>query len=125
MPRSKHDPTAVDGYLASLPDDERNALQDLRRVIEATVPEVEERISYGTTVIFALKRDLVGFAAQKRHLSFFTMSPELAGAMREGIEETHRLSGATIHFSPKNPLPRSLVKDIVRARVNEETDEGT
>jgi uncharacterized protein YdhG (YjbR/CyaY superfamily) len=125
VPRSKHDPNAVDEYLASLPDDQRNALQDLRPLIEATVPEVQERISYGTTVIFALQRDLVGFAAQKRHLSFFTMSPELAGAMQERIEETHRLSGATIHFSPENPLPASLVKDIVRARLNEETDKGT
>jgi uncharacterized protein YdhG (YjbR/CyaY superfamily) len=125
VPRSKHDPNAVDAYLASLPDDQRNALQDLRRLIEATVPEVEERISYGTTVIFALERDLVGFAAQKRHLSFFTMSPELAGAMQERVEETHRLSGATIHFSPEKPLPASLVKDILRARLNEETDKGT
>ena len=125
MPQSKHDPKAVDAYLASLPDDERNTLQELRQLIEATVPELEERISYGTTVIFALKRDLVGFAAQKRHLSFFTMSPQLAGAMQERIEETHRLSGATIHFTAEKPLPAPLVKDIVRARLNEETDKGT
>jgi uncharacterized protein YdhG (YjbR/CyaY superfamily) len=120
VPQSKHDPKAVDGYLASLPDDERNTLQELRQLIEATVPELEERISYGTTVIFALKRDLVGFAAQKKHLSFFTMSPKLAGAMQAEIEETHRLSGATIHFSPENPLPAALVKDIVQARLKEE-----
>jgi uncharacterized protein YdhG (YjbR/CyaY superfamily) len=124
VPRSKHDPNAVHGYLASLPDDERSTLQELRQLIEATVPEVEERISYGTTVIFALKRDLVGFTAQKKHLSFFTMSPEIAGAMQERIEETHRLSGATIHFSPENPLPASLVKEIVQARLNEEADKG-
>jgi uncharacterized protein YdhG (YjbR/CyaY superfamily) len=108
-----------------LPDAERNTLQELRQLIEATVPEVEERISYGTTVIFALRRDLVGFAAQKKHLSFFTMSPKLAGAMQEVIEETHRLSGATIHFSPENPLPASLVTDIVQARLNEEADKST
>jgi uncharacterized protein YdhG (YjbR/CyaY superfamily) len=124
VPQSKHDPKAVDGYLASLPDDERNTLQDLRQLIEATVPGLEERTSYGTTVIFALKRDLVGFAAQKKHLSFFTMSPGLARAMQEGIEKTHRLSGATIHFSPEKPLPASLVKDIVRARLKEEADKS-
>ncbi len=42
MPQSKHDPEAVDGYLASLPDAERDTLQELRQLIEATVPEVEE-----------------------------------------------------------------------------------
>ena len=47
---------------------------------------------------------------------------ELARAMQEEIEETHRLSGATIHFSPDDPLPASLVNDIVRARLKEEAD---
>jgi uncharacterized protein YdhG (YjbR/CyaY superfamily) len=124
MPESKHDPSAVDEYLAGLPDDERTTLQELRQLISATVPEVQERISYGTTVVFALKRDLVGFAAQKKHLSFFTMSPELANAMRDEIEQTHRLSGATIHFSPDNRLPASRVKKILRARLREEAEKG-
>jgi uncharacterized protein YdhG (YjbR/CyaY superfamily) len=74
-------------------------------------------------VIFSLKRDLVGFVAQKKHLSFFTMSPELAREMRDEIERTHKLSGATIHFSPEDPLPASLVKAIVNARLKEETTE--
>jgi hypothetical protein len=48
------------------------------------------------------------------------MSPELATALREQIKVTHKLSGATILFSPDNPLPQSLVKKIVRARSEEE-----
>jgi uncharacterized protein YdhG (YjbR/CyaY superfamily) len=122
MPKSKHDPEAVDVYLAGLPDAERTALADLRRLIKSSVPDVQERISYGTSVIFAVKRDLVGFVAQAKHLSFFTMSPELASSMRDEIEATHKVSGATIHFTPDNPLPRSLVKRILRARQKEETD---
>jgi uncharacterized protein YdhG (YjbR/CyaY superfamily) len=124
MPRTKHDPDAVNGYLAGLPDDQRQALEALRRVIKATVPEVGERISYGTSVIFALERDLVGFVAQKKHLSFFMMSPELARAMRDEIEQTHRVSGATIHFSPERPLPAALVERILRARVQEQSESG-
>lgn len=118
MPKSKHDPDAVDEYLASLPNEERDTLEELRQLIKAEAPEVQERISYGTSVIFALKRDLVGFVAQKKHLSFFTMSPELAEAMRDEIERTHELSGATIHFSPEKPLPASLVKRILRQRLS-------
>ena len=122
MPRTKHDPEAVDGYLAGLPDDRRKALEELRQLIKATVPGVRERISYGTSVIFALERDLVGFVAQEQHLSFFIMSPELARAMRDEIGKTHRVSGATIHFSPERPLPASLVKRILQARLKEESD---
>jgi uncharacterized protein YdhG (YjbR/CyaY superfamily) len=122
MPKSKNDPEAVDAYLSGLPDPERTTLEDLRLLIRDIVPDVQERISYGTSVIFAVKRDLVGFVAQEKHLSFFTMSPELATSMRDEIKDTHRVSGATIHFSPDNPLPRSLVKKILRARQKEEAE---
>jgi uncharacterized protein YdhG (YjbR/CyaY superfamily) len=122
MPKTKHDPDAVDRYLAGLPDDQRRALDELRQLIKATVPGVQERISYGTSVIFALKRDLVGFAAHEKHLSFFTMSPALAKAMRDEIATIHRMAGATIHFSPERPLPASLVERILQARLKEEGD---
>jgi uncharacterized protein YdhG (YjbR/CyaY superfamily) len=67
----KNDPAAVDAYLATLPARERETLQRLRTLIKETVPHVEERISYGTTVMFSLGRDLVGFVSQSKHLSFF------------------------------------------------------
>jgi uncharacterized protein YdhG (YjbR/CyaY superfamily) len=121
MSKSKHDPDSVDEYLGSLPEYQHTSLQELRRLIKATVPEVQERISYGTSVIFALRRDLVGFVAQDKHLSFFTMSPQLAKAMQDEIKATHKLSGATIHFSPENPLPESLVRKIIRARLEEDS----
>jgi hypothetical protein len=75
--KSKNDPRAVDAYLATLPRPERKALARLRSLVKKTVPQVEERISYGTTVMFSLGRDLVGFVSQPRHLSFFTASPEV------------------------------------------------
>jgi uncharacterized protein YdhG (YjbR/CyaY superfamily) len=102
-----------------LPDSERDTLQKLRSVIKESVPKVEERISYGTAVMFSRGLDLFGFVAQRKHLSFLTASPKLAAAMKAEISKTHKVSGATIHFSPENPLPPALVKKIVRARVRE------
>ena len=119
MPKSKNDPAAVDAYLATLPSGERETLQKLRGLIKETVPKVEERISYGTAVMFSRGLDLFGFVAQRKHLSFLTASPKLAAAMKTEISKTHKVSGATIHFSPDNPLPPALVKKIVRARVRE------
>ena len=119
MAKTKDDPAAVDEYLAGLPPDRREVLETLRRLVKSTVPGVRERISYGTAVIFALDGDLVGFVAQPKHLSFFTMSPELAKAMKSEIRQTHEVSGATIHFAPENPLPASLVQKILAARLAE------
>ena len=117
--KSKHDPLTVHAYLATLPRAERDALEQLRTLIKKTVPQVEERISYGTAVMFSLGSDLVGFVSQPKHLSFFTASPKLAAAMKDEITKTHGVSGATIHFSTDNPLPTRLVEKILRARVRE------
>ena len=117
--KSKNDPLAVDAYLATLPRAERQALDELRTFVKKTIPKVEERISYGTAVMFSLGSDLVGFVSQPKHLSFFTASPKLAAAMKDEITKTHLVSGATIHFSTDNPLPTRLVKKILRARVRE------
>lgn len=121
MAKSKHDPEAVEAHLATVADDERSALEDLCRVVRAAVPEVQERISYGSTIIFALQRDLVGCNAQKDHLSFFTMSPPLTTSIKDEITKTHKVSGATIHFTPDNPLPETLVQKIINRRLQEET----
>ena len=124
--RSKHDPKAVDAYLATLPQAERDALEQLRTLIKDAIAHVEERVSYGTIVMFSVGRDLVGFVSQPKHLSFFMASPKLAQAMKNEITKTHKVSGATIHFSPQDPLPTGLVKKILRARVREnaQTDKG-
>ena len=120
MKKSKNDSAAVDAYLGTLPGEERETLERLRQLIKKLVPNVEERISYGTVVMFSLKRDLVGFASQAKHLSFFTASPPLAARMKAEISKTHEISGATIHFSPEKPLPDALVKKILKARVAED-----
>jgi uncharacterized protein YdhG (YjbR/CyaY superfamily) len=120
--KSKNDPRAVDAYLATLPKAERESLGSLRTLIKEAIPQVEERVSYGTAVMFSLGRDLVGFVSQPKHLSFYTASPKLAQAMKDEITKTHKVSGATIHFSPGHPLSAGLVKKILRARVRENAD---
>jgi uncharacterized protein YdhG (YjbR/CyaY superfamily) len=117
--KSRNDPRAVDAYLGTLPAGERKALEALRTLIKSAIPRVDERVSYGTAVMFSLGRDLVGFVSQPKHLSFFTASPQLARAMKDEITRTHDVRGATIHFSAEHPLPAGLVKRILRARVRE------
>lgn len=120
--KSKDDPQAVDAYFATLAKAERQSLERLRVLIKRTIPRVEERVSYGTAVMFSRGRDLVGFVSQPKHLSFFTASPKLAQAMKKEITKTHKVSGATIHFSPDHPLPPALVKKILRARIRENAE---
>ena len=109
--------TTVDEYLNDLPIDEKQTLQKIRDIIRLIVPNCKEKISY-KICIFSVKKDLVGFASQKNHLSFYTMSPPLVKKMKKELQ-VYDVSGATIHFSPKEPLPVSLIKKILNARMYE------
>jgi uncharacterized protein YdhG (YjbR/CyaY superfamily) len=111
--------TTVDENLKKLPDDEKEELQRIRTIIFQTIPDVKERIAYKICV-FSLNKDLVGFASQKNHLSFYSMSPQQVKKMKNDLKGL-KLSGATIHFSPKKPLPKDLLQKILKARKKEIT----
>lgn len=107
----------VAAYLAALPKDSRAALQRLRKDIRAAAPRAEELIAWDMP---AFKQDqlLVGYAAFQDHCSFFPMS---LAVMRDFAEELkgYSLSKGTIRFSAAAPLPTSLVKRMVKARIAE------
>jgi uncharacterized protein YdhG (YjbR/CyaY superfamily) len=111
-------PSTVEEYLATLTDAERMALERVRGIILRTAPQATERISYKIPV-FALHGDLVGLAAQRKHLSLYVMSSSLLPTMA-GDLGPYQVSGkGTIHFTPEQPLPEALIETIVRARVRE------
>ncbi len=114
---SRHAPEEIDAYLEVLPYDVRSALERVRSIIRETAPECTERVSYKIP-IFRLRRDLVGMSAQKNHCALHSMSPPLVKAMAEELKGVE-VSGATIHFTPENPLSRELIEKIVRERMKE------
>jgi uncharacterized protein YdhG (YjbR/CyaY superfamily) len=114
---SRHAPEEVDGYLAALPDDVQASLERVRRIIRETAPECTERVSYGIP-IFRKRRDLVGMSAHKDHCSLHSMSPPLMKALADELRGV-KVSGATVHFTPEDPLPLELIQRIVRERMKE------
>lgn len=107
-------PRDIDEYLAGVPVEQRTALQQLRRDIHAAAPGVEECISYQVPAFRLDGRMLVWFAAASRHCSFFP------GAVVEEMAEElkgYSTSKGTVRFAPEKPLPKGLVRKLVRARV--------
>lgn len=107
-------PQTIDEYLAPLSAEKRAALERLRKDIRAAVPEAEECISYQVPAFRLHGKMLVWFAAATNHCSFYPgavvedMKDELAG---------YSISKGTIRFPPDEPLPASLVRKLVRARI--------
>ena len=107
----------VDAYLAALAPAERRVLKKLRATIKSVAPKAVEKISYRMPLYFYLGY-LVGFAAFKDHCSFFVMSYRVMGMFKKELKPYLRAT-ATLHFTAEKPLPVSLVKKIVKARVKE------
>jgi len=64
-------PGSIDDYLASLSDEKRATLEQLRRAITAAAPGAQECISYQIPGFRLGGRLLVSFCAAAKHCSFF------------------------------------------------------
>ena len=106
----------VDDYLASIPAKARATLQKLRKTIKVAAPKAVEKISYRMPMYSYLGM-LVGFAAFKNHCSLF-MSPSVLEAHKDLLKR-YDTSKGTIRFPVGKPLPATLVKKLVKARIKE------
>lgn len=100
-----------------MPAPQRAALEHLRALIHATAPEAEEALVYGAPG-FRLGGALVCYAAHKSHCAFYPMSPSLLDRLGDEVAD-YRTAKGTLQFTPDRPLPDTLVRNIVRARVAE------
>ena len=107
----------VDNYLAAVPEEVRKALSKLRNTIKSVVPNATEVISYQVPT-FRDQGSLVAYAAFPKHCSFFVMSLAVMAAHKDELK-SYDTSKGTIRFPADTPLPESLVKKIVKARIAE------
>lgn len=104
-------------YLKSVPPRSRRTLNELRRTIKALVPKATEVISYGIPT-FKDGRMLVAYAAFKDHCSFFPLGSAVLAEYRRELARFDTSKG-TIRFTVEQPLPRALVRKIVKARIEQ------
>lgn len=112
------DVAGVEAYLARVPEPARSTLQTVRAAIRSAAPKkATEGLSYGIPT-FRYKGGLVSYAAFKNHCSFFPLQASLIDEMKEELNG-FRTSKGTLQFPVDKPLPASLVKKMVKARVAE------
>ena len=114
----KQKPTTIDEYLASVKPEQRAALQNLRQTIRAAASAAEECISYGIPAFRLNGRSLVFFGAWANHCSFYPGSSTTLKKFRRDLKG-FQITKGTIRFSSDNPLPTTLVKKLVKARMAE------
>jgi len=128
------DATTVEAYLASLPDDRREALAQVRKVIRANLPKgIVEAMNWGMIayeVPLSTYPDTyngqplayAGLASQKNHMSVYLMGIYGSEALRARFEEEYVATGkrmdigkACVRFRTLDDLPLEVVGRAIKA----------
>lgn len=107
---------SIDDYIATFPEDIQAVLQEMRAIIKAAAPDAQEKISYQMPT-FALKGNLVHFAAWKNHIGFYPAASGME-AFEDELSGYERSKGS-VHFPLDQPLPRDLITRMVQHNVTE------
>lgn len=110
-------PRTIEEYLAPLSKEKRAALEKLRRDIKSAAPKAEECISYQLPSFRLDGRMLVSFAAWANHCAFYPGSFPLEVHQKE--LKTYDTSKGTLRFPVDSPLPATLVRKLVKARITQ------
>jgi uncharacterized protein YdhG (YjbR/CyaY superfamily) len=107
----------IDDYLAPLSPDQRAALESLRRAIQTAAPKAEECISYQIPAFRLDGKLLVAFGAAAKHCAFYPGAFPVAAHKND--LKSYDTSKGTIRFQADRPLPATLVRKLVKARIAE------
>lgn len=121
MPSAKARPTTIDEYLATVRDDQRVALEKLRKAIKVAAPKAVECIGYGLPSFRLHGKLLMCFRAAANHCALHPMSGTTVAAHQSELKGFATTKG-TIRFQPDKPIPNVLVRKLVKTRVSEIRD---
>ena len=110
--------TLVDEYIAQFPGPVQNLLGQMRQTILASVPGLEEKLSYSMPA-YAKGKILVYFSAAKHHVGFYPTSSGIAAFQAEFDALGLKWSKGAVQFPMDQPLPLDLVKRITQFRAGE------
>lgn len=114
-------PKTIDEYLAGVNDEQRAALQKLRKIIKTIVPKAEECINYGVAAFRLDGQPIAGFGASANHCTYFPMSGATVATLKADLKDYETSKGA-IRFPADQPLPIALVRKLIKTRVAENAE---
>jgi uncharacterized protein YdhG (YjbR/CyaY superfamily) len=107
--------TSIDEYIASFPEEVQKILEELRSTIRAAAPDAKEKISYQIPTFELNGRNLIHFAAWKKHIGMYPI-PSGSEAFEKELSQYADGKG-TLKFPLDKPLPLKLICEIVQFRI--------
>lgn len=109
---------SVDDYMATLPDDRRAAMEQLRQAIRAAAPNAIEAIAYNMPAFRLDGRFFMSYEAYKQHYSLFPWSDDMVAELGDELKP-YAVGKGTLRFQADEPIPLDLVTRIVAIRRRE------
>jgi uncharacterized protein YdhG (YjbR/CyaY superfamily) len=113
--------STVEEYLSAQPEDVRDSLGNLRKIIQRAAPQAEEVISYNIPA-FKWNGMLVWYGGFKKHVGLYPKASAIA-AFRHDLA-VYKTSKGAIQFPLSEPIPESLIGKIVKFRLKENEQTG-
>ena len=107
----------VGSYIAQFDDEVRVRLNTMRAIVRDVAPEAVESISYGIAGYKLDGRPLVYFAGYKNHIGFYAI-PITHEKFAKDFSKYKQGKGS-VQFPLEEPLPKELVRKVIRFRKSE------
>lgn len=128
----RSDAKTVDEYLGSLPDDRRDAIDAIRRLILANLPEGFEEAMNGGMISYQVPLEIqpetyngrpltyAALASQKHHMALYLMSVYSDGGDAAAFKDAYRATGkkldmgkSCVRFRRIEDLPLQLIGETI------------
>jgi uncharacterized protein YdhG (YjbR/CyaY superfamily) len=108
----------VQAYVAKLRPEMQRRLRQIRTLILAVAPNATEWFSYGIPGFRLDGRPFVWYAAFSEHVSLYPMTAPIRTTFAAELERLGlETSKGTIRFPLDRPLPTTLIKRLVKAKM--------
>ena len=113
MPKSE-----IDKFFATVEEPKRSTLEEMRRRILEVVPDAEQTIKYGMPACLKDGWCFVCIAPFKNHINWSPYSSKVFPVLADELAG-YTVSKGSMQFAVDKPLPKTLVKKLIRVRLAE------
>ena len=111
----------IDSYIKIQSTETKTVLEKIRQTIKKAAPQAEEVISYNMPA-FKYCGMLVYFAAYENHIGFYPTASGIANFKTELSK--YKGAKGSVQFPLDEKVPYSLIKKIVKYRVNQNLEKA-
>lgn len=108
----------IDKFLATVEEPKRSTLEEVRKRILEIVPNAEQGIKYNMPAFMLDGKCFACIAPFKNHLNYSPYSGQILNQLADELKD-YKYSQGSLQFAIDKPLPKALIKKLIRLRLDE------